>query len=85
MWKILKREEKLFQLSKDLKDAQAELEKLRSQNENMRQGMRRCVTCDYRIQAKQADRTTANKQTVEISTPPSNQGVIDEHQGYSNE
>jgi hypothetical protein len=26
-----------------------ELDKLRAQNESMRQGMRRCTTCDYRL------------------------------------
>ncbi len=42
--------------SRDLVALQAELEKLRTQNDRMRDAMRRCVTCDYRLGAA-ADRT----------------------------
>ena len=31
---------------------QGEVEKLRQQNDSMRAGMRRCVTCEYRIDFK---------------------------------
>ncbi|MEH6569827.1 MAG: hypothetical protein V7709_12155 [Halioglobus sp.] len=31
---------------------QGEVEKLRLQNDSMRAGMRRCVTCEYRIDFK---------------------------------
>ena len=35
-----------------IKSLQAEVEKLRQQNDSMRTGMRRCVTCEYRIDFK---------------------------------
>ncbi|MFQ3323461.1 MAG: hypothetical protein ACI90U_001281 [Pseudomonadales bacterium] len=42
-----------IQQTKDIKQLIAELEKLQTQNDSMRDGMRRCVTCDYRIDVKQ--------------------------------
>ena len=36
----------------EIKKLKAEVEKLRDQNESMRAGMRRCTSCDYRIDYK---------------------------------
>lgn len=36
----------------EIKQLRKELERLRTQNESMRQGMRRCVSCDYRLDFK---------------------------------
>ncbi len=48
------RELKLLEQSKELKQLRKEVATLRVQNESMRQGMRRCVTCEYRVNAKAA-------------------------------
>ncbi|MCX2980284.1 hypothetical protein EYC98_05300 [Halieaceae bacterium IMCC14734] len=47
---LLQREKMLVQQSLELKQLRAEVQKLQAQNDSMRQGMRRCVTCDYRLQ-----------------------------------
>lgn len=44
--------------SRDLAALQAEIERLRTQNDRLRNAMRRCVTCDYRLGA-------ATERTVE--------------------
>ena len=36
-----------------IKSLEQEVEKLQLQNISMREGMRRCVTCEYRIESKQ--------------------------------
>jgi hypothetical protein len=53
MLKFLKQEKRIHKLKLELEAANAELEKLRLQNESMREGMRRCLTCDYRIEVLQ--------------------------------
>lgn len=35
---------------RELRSLREEVEKLRAQNEKMRAAMRRCVTCEYRIE-----------------------------------
>jgi prefoldin subunit 5 len=35
---------------RELRALREEVEKLRAQNERMRAGMRRCVTCEYRLE-----------------------------------
>lgn len=40
---------------RELTRMRAEIEQLRAQNESMRAGMRRCLTCDYRLMAKEAE------------------------------
>ena len=42
----------LFRQHQEIRRLRTELEKLRAQNESMRQGMRRCTTCDYRLDFK---------------------------------
>jgi cell division protein FtsB len=56
------RQKQIFRQQREIEKLQAELEKLRLQNESMRQGMRRCVSCDYRIDFKnrQGDSTLEN-------------------------
>ena len=51
--KFFEREKKLVAQGRELKELRAELVRLRAQNESMRQGMRRCISCDYRLEAKQ--------------------------------
>jgi uncharacterized protein with PIN domain len=50
--KFLTREKKLLQQSRELKQLREEVMRLRAQNESMRVGMRRCITCEYRLDAK---------------------------------
>lgn len=60
MFSFIKQEKKIQSLRLALKQADTELEKLRKQNESMRQGMRHCVSCDYRIEAKQGNKSVPN-------------------------
>jgi hypothetical protein len=50
--KLLAREKKLRAQSRELKQLREEVQRLRTQNESMRVGMRRCITCEYRLDAK---------------------------------
>ena len=36
----------------EIRDLHGELDKLRTQNERMRKAMRRCVTCEFRIEVE---------------------------------
>ena len=49
---FLKREKRLREQSRELKQLRVELQRLRAQNESMRVGMRRCITCEFRVQAR---------------------------------
>lgn len=42
----------LLEQQRRIRELETQLEELRSQNASMREGMRRCVTCDYRIDFK---------------------------------
>jgi cell division protein FtsB len=46
------RQKQAVDQQQEIKKLKAEIEKLRLQNESMRAGMRRCTTCDYRIDYK---------------------------------
>ena len=50
---ILTAQKRLWQQQRQIEELRKELTKLRAQNDSMRDGMRRCVTCDYRIDFKQ--------------------------------
>tara|TARA_R110002073_G_scaffold104687_3_gene237025 strand:- start:581 stop:814 length:234 start_codon:yes stop_codon:yes gene_type:complete len=43
---------RLWQQQREIAQLREELNTLRAQNDSMRAGMRRCVTCDYRIDYK---------------------------------
>ncbi|QFU75136.1 hypothetical protein EY643_05435 [Halioglobus maricola] len=43
---------KLAQQAKRIRELEQELVTLKAQNDSMRDGMRRCVTCEYRIDYK---------------------------------
>ena len=47
------RQKQLYRQQQQIEQLQIELEQLRLQNESMRQGMRRCTSCQYRIDFKQ--------------------------------
>jgi len=42
----------LLAQAKEIKALRTEVEVLKKQNDSMREGMRRCVTCEYRIEYK---------------------------------
>jgi hypothetical protein len=44
---------RLWRQRQEIEQLRGELAKLRAQNDSMREGMRRCVTCEYRIDFKQ--------------------------------
>jgi hypothetical protein len=44
--------QRLLQQELEIRKLRGELTALQEQNASMRAGMRRCVTCDYRLQAK---------------------------------
>ncbi|MEJ6540433.1 MAG: hypothetical protein QNL94_08585 [Halioglobus sp.] len=44
---------RLWQHRQEINTLRTELDKLQQQNDSMREGMRRCVTCEYRIDVKQ--------------------------------
>jgi hypothetical protein len=50
---IFSAQKRLWQQRQEIEQLRSELAKLRVQNDSMREGMRRCVTCDYRIDFKQ--------------------------------
>jgi hypothetical protein len=50
---IFSAQKRLWKQRQEIEQLRSEVAKLRAQNDSMREGMRRCVTCDYRIDFKQ--------------------------------
>ena len=46
-------QKRLLQQQREITRLARKVSELRTQNESMRQGMRRCVSCEYRIDFKQ--------------------------------
>ncbi len=53
LFAIFSAQKRLLQQHQEINQLRSEVAKLRAQNDSMREGMRRCVTCDYRIDFKQ--------------------------------
>jgi hypothetical protein len=51
--KIFAAHKALWQLQSEVGRLRRENDSLRAQNDSMRAGMRRCVTCEYRVDYKQ--------------------------------
>jgi hypothetical protein len=64
---IFSAQKRLWQQSQEIAQLRSELAKLRIQNDSMRDGMRRCVTCDYRIDFKQ--RQDAGSDAQQVTAP----------------
>ncbi len=47
---IFGRERRLLSQEREIRGLREEIQKLQDQTARMREGMRRCVTCDYRIE-----------------------------------
>ncbi|MEH6585526.1 MAG: hypothetical protein V7720_03155 [Halioglobus sp.] len=43
---------RLLRQARQINKLEQEVKKLKAQNESMREGMRRCVTCEYRLDFK---------------------------------
>ena len=50
--KFIASQKRLWQQEQELKQLRREVASLQAQNDSMRDGMRRCVTCEYRIDFK---------------------------------
>lgn len=59
---ILTARKRLWQQEREVEQLREELNKLRAQNDSMREGMRRCVTCEYRIDFKQRQDDDINRE-----------------------
>ena len=53
LFDFLAPQQRLLQQQREISRLAKEVAQLRAQNASMRQGMRRCVTCEYRIDFKQ--------------------------------
>ena len=47
---ILAQERRLREQKREIRELREEIEKLQTKNERMREAMRRCLTCDYRLE-----------------------------------
>jgi hypothetical protein len=67
---IFSAQKRLWQQSQEIAQLRSELTKLQVQNDSMREGMRRCVTCDYRIdfKARQDDSKNAQQSPAPLQT-----------------
>jgi hypothetical protein len=59
---IFSPQKRLWQQRQEIEQLRGELAKLRAQNDSMREGMRRCVTCEYRIDFKQRQDAAVDEQ-----------------------
>jgi cell division protein FtsB len=47
---VLAQERRMREQKREIRELREEIEKLRTKNERMREAMRRCLTCDYRLE-----------------------------------
>ena len=47
---VLAQERRMREQKHEIRELREEIEKLRIKNERMREAMRRCLTCDYRLE-----------------------------------
>lgn len=57
LFDLLAPQQRLLQQRREINRLVKEVAELKAQNASMRQGMRRCVTCEYRIDFKQRQGT----------------------------
>jgi cell division protein FtsB len=62
LWEFLSTRKRLWQQQRELVQLRKEVSTLRAQNDSMREGMRRCVTCDYRIDFKRRQNDASGEQ-----------------------
>ncbi len=54
---LFRREKRVLEQHKEITQLRSQVEKLQQQNESMREGMRRCTSCEYRIEIKKQQDT----------------------------
>ena len=69
---FLTAQKRLFRQDLEIKRLQAEVAQLTAQNSSMRAGMRRCVSCDYRIDFKNRQDQSPVGDTINSSNNPDN-------------
>ncbi|CAA0125124.1 Uncharacterised protein [Halioglobus japonicus] len=74
---ILSPRQRLLQQEREIAQLRGELTKLQAQNDSMRAGMRRCVTCEYRIDFKARQDAPAVAEPTETITNTSTETDID--------
>jgi len=47
---VLAQERRMREQKREIRELREEIETLRTKNERMREAMRRCLTCDYRLE-----------------------------------
>lgn len=52
LFELFATQKRLLQQQREIKKLRAEIATLQSQNASMREGMRRCISCEYRIDFK---------------------------------
>ena len=73
LWEFLSAQKRLWQQQRELVQLRKEVFTLRAQNDSMREGMRRCVTCDYRIDFKQRQDDASSDQQSLAPIHPDNE------------
>ena len=58
---IFASQKRLWQQERELRQLRREVAALRQQNTSMKEGMRRCVSCEYRIDYKQRQGQALNE------------------------
>ena len=77
---ILSPQRRLLQQEQEIAQLRGELDKLQAQNDSMRAGMRRCVTCEYRIDFKaRQDASTTGEQTDATGEATSEKSTDNQH------
>ena len=69
---FLTAQKRLFSQDLEIKHLQAEVAQLKAQNSSMREGMRRCVTCEYRIDFKNRQDQFPAEDRINSSNNPDN-------------
>ncbi|MEP1469472.1 MAG: hypothetical protein ABJK20_12705 [Halieaceae bacterium] len=58
-------QQRLLQQAREIEELKQQLTVLQMQNDSMREGMRRCVSCDYRIDYKSRQDQAVNKGLID--------------------
>ena len=64
---------RLWQARRDIEILRTERDRLQQQNNSMREGMRRCVTCEYRIDYTQRHDDSIGATTQHFPAPLDNE------------
>jgi hypothetical protein len=62
LFQVFAPQQRLLQQEREISQLKRELQTLQAQNTSMRSGMRRCVTCEYRIDYKNRQDQSVDEQ-----------------------